>query len=330
MKRSTGKEQYLDAFFAVSPLMLFPGASADFQVWLRQGSDFVLYTRGRDGFTRQHRRKLHENGVNEVYVHVGQREVFRRYVEENLGQVLANDEAPMELRAQVLYDASLDIAKDVFENRLPEQPDDQHFQRIMALVSSCTDFLAKQDSLKSLAAMISHDYQTYSHSINVMIFALAMLERYNLDRDRMIEIGLGSLLHDVGKTGIPAKVLQKPGRLNSDEWSLVQRHPTRGVAMCARIPLSQLTIHCIMFHHERMDGKGYPAGLAGDKIPFEVRAVTLADVYDALTADRAYAEKVIPFQALRIMQDEMAGAFDPELYKQLVLVLSGAGITEPA
>ncbi len=327
MKHQAGKAQYLEAFFAVSPRMVFPGVSADFDLWLRRDDDYVLYARGREGFTRQHLREMRADGVAEVYIHQGQREVYQHYVQHNLGDVLSRDNAPMELRAQVLYDASVDIIRDVFENRLPQQPDDRHFERILSLVSSCTDFLAKQDSLKSLASMISHHYQTYSHSLNVMIFALAVLDHYDLDRDRMIEIGLGALLHDVGKTGIPPEVLGKPGRLDPEQWKQLKLHPTRGVAMCSRIPLSQLTIHCIMFHHERMDGQGYPAGLTGDKIPFEVRAVSLADVYDALTADRPYANRVTPFQALRIMQDEMAGAFDEQLYKRLVLVLSGAGIT---
>ena len=326
MSREPKKAATPPLFFAVSPLMLFPQTSGEFEVWLKQDDDFVLYTQGHDGFTDNHRQSLHDHGVEEVWVHTGQREVYQQYVEDNLGNLLNNQALPVKARAKVLYDASLEIVKDAFESRLPEQPDPRHFERIVSLVDSCTDFLARKDSLKNLSSMISHDYKTYSHSLNVMIFSLAILDSLELDRDRLIEVALGAILHDIGKTGIPREILDKPGRLNADEWDLMKRHPTRGVALCANIPLSQLSIHTIMFHHEHLDGKGYPAGLTGSKIPIEVRAVTLADVYDALTSDRPYANRVTPFQALRIMQDEMEEALDEELYKQLVVALSGAGI----
>lgn len=315
-------------FFSISPTMLFPFTSGDFDVWLKQDDEYLLYTRGREGFTDRHRLSLVEHGIDEVYVHTNERDDYKEYVQRNLGGILFNEAMPMEERSKVFYEVSVEIVRDAFENKLPSQPDDRQLKRILELVSRCTDFLARRDSLKSLAGMISHDYRIYSHSINVMIYTLAILDCQDLDRDRLIEVGLGAMLHDMGKTGIPREVLNKSERLNDDELALVQRHPARGVAICSRIPLSQATIHCIMFHHERLDGLGYPAGLEGDKIPLEVRALSLADVYDALTSDKPYAQRVTPFQALRIMKDEMKGAFDPLLYRRLLGVLSGAGIVE--
>ena len=79
-------------------------------------------------------------------------------------------------------------------------------------------------------------------------------------------------------------------------------------------------------HHEKLDGRGYPAGLSGEAIPVHARAVSLADVYDALTSRRCYADAVTPFEALRIMRDDMPGAFDMEVFRTLVMVLSGANI----
>ena len=104
------------------------------------------------------------------------------------------------------------------------------------------------------------------------------------------------------------------------------RSPALGARLCRPLALSRLALECILLHHEKLNGLGYPRGLSGDAIPVHARAVSLADVYDALTSRRVYADAVPPFEALRIMRHEMAGSFDLELYKRFVMLLGGAAL----
>ncbi len=94
--------------------------------------------------------------------------------------------------------------------------------------------------------------------------------------------------------------------------------------MCAHLPMTQNTINCILFHHEKLDGTGYPAGLKGDTIPLPVRIISMADIYDALTTARPYAEAMPPYEALTLIRHEMREEVDMNIFKRFVAVLSGA------
>lgn len=313
-------------YFAVPPLMLFAGTSGEFSVYLRVRERYILYAGPRETFTQAHKERLHETGVKRVYVLAEHREAYERYLEENLGAVLADDGLPVTERASVFYDVSLNIVREIFDSRLPGGLDSPQVRRLMGFVRKGIRFLAVDDALKSLASLIGHDYQTYSHSVHVFVYSSAILRALDYSDEELMEAGLGAMLHDMGKCHIPRSVLNKKGRLSPQEWDLIRTHPAKGVALCANVPVSQTAINTVLLHHERVDGSGYPSGIKGHQIPLHVKAATVADVYDALTCERPYAPKVSPFEALTIMRDQMTGHFDHQVYKRLVLVLSGADI----
>lgn len=313
-------------YFPVSPLLLFPRTKGKFGVYVRINDQYRLYAHPDEPFSEDQRRKLYENGVTEVYVLGKQRRQFQNYLETHLGGVLDNDNLPMKERSKVFYSVSVSILRDTFDSRLPGTLDKERFERIFDLVTASTRFLMKGGSIKSLAKLISHDYQTYSHCVHVFVFTCAILQTFGMEEETIAQAGVGAMLHDIGKTVIPKEILGKNGSLTIKERELVQTHPAKGVALCTQMPLSQEAINVILFHHEKMDGAGYPAGLEGDAIPLAVKAAALADVYDALTSDRPYAQACTPFEALRTIRDDMTDHFDPEVLKRFVMVLSGAAV----
>jgi HD-GYP domain-containing protein (c-di-GMP phosphodiesterase class II) len=132
--------------------------------------------------------------------------------------------------------------------------------------------------------------------------------------DSAHEIGLGALIHDVGTIGMPAAVLEKPGRLTPDEWLSVRRHPLRGLELLASSPAFRGNVsEVVSQHHERTDGSGYPGGLRGDAICAAARLVALADVYDAMTSDRPYRAAAPPARAIRWILGRAGRQFDPEI-----------------
>ncbi|NJB67568.1 putative nucleotidyltransferase with HDIG domain [Desulfobaculum xiamenense] len=316
-----------DSYIAVSPLMIYPGCMGRFSVYLRQADGYVLYASGEECFTERHRRALYDHGVTEVFIRASQAGHYHEYVERNLGTILMNETVPLPERAKLFHGVSLDIVKEAFETRLPDSvARKESFNRIIDFVNQGIQFLTLENSFKAVAQLVEHDYKTYAHCMHVFLYSTAILQSYGFDEELLVQCGLGAMLHDIGKTVIPENILNKPGALSSEERTIVNTHPVQGIGLCAQLPLSQTTYNCILFHHERMDGSGYPGGIRGYDIPIEARAVAIADVYDALTSDRPYAKAMNPFQVLRLMRDQMSNEIDLEMYKRFVQILSGADV----
>lgn len=325
MAEETEIPQAEDQYFKVSPLMLFPETHGNFPVYLRQDGQYVLYAGKSEMFTAQHKARLHEMGMREVFVLKGHRKRYDRYVEENLGAILGNEEVPMAERAQIFYGTSLELVKAALIESLPGSLPKGQLLQIQEFVRQTARFLSRKDALKSIGSLISHDFKVYRHSVNVFVFTTALLQTYDLDEKIMLECGVGAILHDIGKQKIPSDILDKPIGLSKAEAAVYQTHPIRGVAMVANLAVSGEVYNSILFHHERMDGSGYPSGLTGSDIPFLVRLLSVADRYESLVSGKPYREAMTPYQALRVISEREKTGFDAEIVKRLVLVLSGAG-----
>ncbi|MFH1061045.1 MAG: HD domain-containing phosphohydrolase [Pseudomonadota bacterium] len=313
-------------YFPISPLLLFPETRGGFGIYVKVKSRYLLYAHPEEAFTYEQQERLFANGVQEVYVLTAQREQFERYLEQHLGRMLLDDAVPMGERSRMFYSVSLNLIQEAFQHHLPGQGVSHSFDRVERFVRLGIKFLAQNGSLKSLAGLISHHYQTYSHCVHVFVYTTTVLQSMGQPEDLVVQAGLGALMHDLGKTLIPKNILNKSGKLTAEERMLIESHPLKGVALCTQVKLEQAAVHGILFHHERLDGQGYPTGLKGDGIPLSVRATSLADTYDALVSSRPYSPAKTPFEALSVMRESLGSQLDPEAYKNLVLVLSGADL----
>lgn len=139
-----------------------------------------------------------------------------------------------------------------------------------------------------IAATVAKDPYLRGHNRRVCELTVTIGEELGLSPSRLRAASYGALLHDIGKIGIPTAVLQKPGRLSDEEFAVLKEHPMRGWHIVSQTPSLREAAPAIRWHHERLDGSGYPDGLAGEDIPIEARIVAVADVWDALTSDRVY------------------------------------------
>ncbi|MEO6527072.1 MAG: HD domain-containing phosphohydrolase [Gemmatimonadaceae bacterium] len=163
----------------------------------------------------------------------------------------------------------------------------------------------------------SKDHYTQGHCVRVADLACALWSRAaEGDSTSLFWFRIGVLLHDVGKLMVPAEVLNKPGKLNAEEWALVRRHPSAGVELLADIEFPWDVRPIVQSHHEKWDGSGYPHGLAGEAIPLTARVVCIADVYDALTSRRSYKEPFTHEMAMEVMRKQIGLGFDPALFAQ--------------
>ncbi|OEH93962.1 HD-GYP domain-containing protein [Bacillus solimangrovi] len=170
------------------------------------------------------------------------------------------------------------------------------------------------EAISLMSDVYSYDNYIFSHSLNVTIYSLALAYQLKLSPRELEEIGIGAMLHDVGKMMVPIEILTKPGRLTDEEFVEMKNHAEYGFNILRKVPtLSLVTAHCAYQHHERIDGSGYPRGLKGRDIHYYSRIIAVADVYDAVTSNRVYRRAMLPHEGLEILYAGSGTQFDKEL-----------------
>lgn len=153
---------------------------------------------------------------------------------------------------------------------------------------------------------------TFRHSTNVAMYAVRMAEEMGLDDADLRRLHLGGLLHDIGKLGISSRILEKPGRLDDDERKEIERHPLHTWAILSRVGAFQGFARMSALHHEKLDGSGYPWGVGANELEPAARILAVADIYEALTADRPYRAGMTPPDALAILRRDAGPRLCPE------------------
>jgi len=177
-------------------------------------------------------------------------------------------------------------------------------------------------------AMEAKDSYTHGHTQRVAGLAVAIGRTLRLSSEELRTLNRASLLHDIGKIGVPDAILQKPGRLTADEFGMIREHPLRGFAMVEKVPSLHDALGGIRSHHERLDGSGYPDGLMGDAIPLVARIIAVADTFDALTSPRPYRGPCSVDAALAIVDAESGLRLDTIVVMALHRVLGFTRFTQ--
>ncbi|MCL5061926.1 MAG: HD domain-containing protein [Nitrospiraceae bacterium] len=181
-------------------------------------------------------------------------------------------------------------------------------------------FLGTVTSLVS--AIDAKSKWTKGHSLRVADYAMKLGSRVGLKKDTLEKLQLAAILHDIGKIGTYEAILDKPGDLTSEEVELIHKHPSQGAEILMPLKSLRDIIPIMKHHHERYDGSGYPDGLAGDDIPLEARILAVADVYDAITADRPYRIAMTRETAIDELKSGAGAKFDPTLVRLFVDILN--------
>jgi HD-GYP domain-containing protein (c-di-GMP phosphodiesterase class II) len=173
-----------------------------------------------------------------------------------------------------------------------------------------------------VSAIDSRDRYTCGHSERVALFAKRLAVAHGLSRNSQERIYLAGLLHDIGKIGISDAVLNKEGPLTAAEFDEIKRHPQLGWNILQGIDQFASILPAVLHHHERMDGRGYPAGLASYEIPFDARLLAVVDAFDAMTSDRPYRQGMPVEKALELLADGAGTQWDPDLVDTFMNILS--------
>lgn len=197
---------------------------------------------------------------------------------------------------------------------------DLNTSELKNVVEDITEQLVlNEDVLLNLVSLKSTSNYTYEHSVNVSVICIALGKILGYSKNELFKLGMGGMLHDVGKTLIPEEILNKPDRLTDHEYQIIKKHPELGFNYLQKIdsisPLSRIVVYS---HHERVDGSGYPRGLKGDEIHEFARVAAIADVFDALTSDRVYRDKWPTYKAAEYIMNNTEKLFDYQLVKKFL------------
>ncbi len=200
-----------------------------------------------------------------------------------------------------------DTINDIVTKNAPIQPEELLVHAAGLIDSSQTTY----HLFDMLHNMREFDDSTFTHSLNVALICRVFGKWLHMPEDDLDVLTLSGLLHDIGKLTTPGEILTKPGRLTTAEYQVMKDHVKNGYAYLKNQPIDPRIKEACLFHHERCDGSGYPFGLSGNKIPEFARIVSIADVYDAMTAKRVYRGPICPFKVIKFIEDEGYNKYDP-------------------
>jgi len=198
---------------------------------------------------------------------------------------------------QIVLILSSQVVASLENSALYENLRENYFRTIQALV----------------AAVEAKDPYTRWHSTNVAKYAVAFARDMGMKPTQLEEIHIAAILHDMGKIGISEVIISKPTNLSREEFDIMKDHPAHGIRILEPIGFSSAIIDAIFQHHERFDGKGYPRGLAGEKISLAARILSVADTIDAMISERPYRGRISIQDVLRELERESGGQFDPRV-----------------
>ena len=290
-----------------------------FDVHIRTAADQppVLYRDRNLVFTSEALARIADHKHEHIFIPSGQDAAYRKYVEEHLDTILSDPNVSVAAKSEVVYSTAQSLVSDV----LKEPRSQELLMRSRSLVSATTKFLtAEHTAFQHLLPLVSYDYYTYTHSVNVFVFSMSLAQRVGFTDQKLLEeFGEGALLHDIGKSQIDPEIVNCRGKLNDEQWKQMRKHPVYGYDLLSdHDKLGELALSVGRHHHEKIRGGGYPDDLVGKRIAPLVRVSTIADIFDALTTRRSYKPALESYKALRLMQDEMSKDLDPDYFRVFV------------
>ena len=311
--------------FHPAPLVtLVPEKGAHFDLFLAipspTGQRYVLYKSSEIDLSLENCRYLQDRGVKNLYITDEDAPRYFEFVDRNLTERLTSEKTSPQEKSEILYTTTSSLVQATFTR--PDSPVLMKTNR--TLVEHTMKVLVAEPAVfRTLVSTFANDYTLYTHSVNVATLATGiLLETKIAEHDKVPDIAMGFLLHDIGKTRVPSEILGKTGILTKQELQEIEQHPVYGVdLMQAHESIGPKALDIILAHHEKLDGSGYPYRQTSDRISFETRICSAADIYDALTSNRPYKRAMGAFETIQLIMNHMSHELDKDIVSILIHLL---------
>ncbi len=300
--------------YVAAPIEVLAAPAPAYEVYLpgRGGQELVLYRGRHVAVEPADIEHLRGRGIERVFLMERDLPAFRHQLRE---RVLHADVSPVSRAAAALF-----LARSALQDAYSSPKCERLIQASRELAEDITRHLSDESlRIPELLGLLEHDYQTYTHACNVSVYGVLLARRLGISNTvELEEIAAGGLLHDLGKRAVPARLLNKRGKLTDEERELVCRHPADGYRELVDHPeISWGMLMMVYQHHERFDGSGYPAAILADEIHPWARICMVADVFDALTSERPYRQALPVRDVCRTLRRQADKWFDVEIVECL-------------
>lgn len=307
-------EVHNDNFLKVRLNSLNPLEPIPFDLYVLINNKQILYTRKGDKIAADKLDKFENKAPDAFFIKAAERPTYKKYIHD----VLKNGKLDAKAKAVILRESSLTLIEELFES-----PDiERALKESKVIIGEFVDLMGEEPSaMAHLIGLSSHDFYTYTHSLDVGIYSLGLAQVAGFNKAELQLMGEGSLFHDIGKRQVDVNIICKDGPLDDVEWAQMQKHPQFGLQILNEHQVSEAIKACCFEHHESMVGNGYPQQLQAHEIHPMAKIVALCDTFDALTTQRSYNKPMVPKAALEFMTTKLSGRYDPDFLKAMNEVL---------
>lgn len=307
-------EKHSDSFVKVRVNSLNHKEAIPFDIYVRIQEKQILYVRAGDKFTSEQLAKFENKGQDSLFIKAGDRQNYKKYVH----QQLRNGRLDAAQKAIMLRESSLALIEELYES-----PDIENaLKESSEIITEFVDLMGNEpDAMAHLIGLSSHDFYTYTHSLDVGVYSLGLAKVMGFTPKDLQLMGEGALFHDIGKRNVSVDIICKNGPLDEIEWAQMQKHPEYGLKILTDHNAHDALIACCFEHHESVAGNGYPQALSAKEIHPMAKIVALTDTFDALTTQRSYNKPMSPSAALEFMRTKLAGRYDEDMLRAMYEVL---------
>lgn len=297
---------------SVATLISSKDIGVDLYLRSNDAGDLKLYRDASFPLRPQDLERLRNRGIKQLYILSQSREKYQSYLRSIASP--DGDGPSVDLGARVA--AVNEVVRDVLEADFKSNDDQTIIASATELGAMTADVISHDEfAAADMLRVLHHDYATFTHSANVSFYASMLAKELGLSSQDIQAIAAGGLLHDLGKLEIDERILCKPGKLDDREFRIIRAHPVTGFRRLAfREDLDFGQLMMVYQHHERIDGRGYPAGVPGDEIHLWAKICAVVDVYEALTSHRPYRSPLPRRRVLEIQARDCGTAFDAEIF----------------
>jgi len=313
----------MDQYTAIARNALVDDTKIDFDLFLKNDiggqSRYVLFCHSNEHFTSERREQLLSRNIQTFYISSKDTSKYFQYQENNLKNIVEDSHKSSFEKSSTLYQVAKNLTNDILED-----PRSGHnIERATEWVgSTVSHIIQNENTFSGLFQVTSHDYHTFTHSVNTSVIGLLFGKYLSLLPHELECLGTGLLLHDIGKTALPPEIINKNGGLTSEEFNIVKKHPKEGLDLLEhKKNIDGLSLKVVIQHHENYDGTGYPYGIGGSDIHLFGHISRIIDAYDAMTSDRPYAVAMRPFDTLLAIKGESLKCYNQELLKEFICFL---------
>ena len=271
-------------------------------------------------FTKDIQKQIETLDITDVFVKLEDHDQYEKDTQNYLKKIVNDNNIPASLKSEILHEMAADVINDLLDGELNSKKIGQASDIVSDTVSL---ILSDTTAIKAMLKVTSHDYYTYTHSVNVSTYALGFGQYLKLKEEHLKVLGMAGIMHDVGKRKIPNEIINKNGKLTSQEFDLMKSHPTFGIEILTELgETNQLLLDIVEQHHEKLDGSGYPKGLKEEQIHIFSQIMSIADIFDALTTKRSYKDAMKSFEAFNIMHNHMKKELNQKLLRKFMEFMS--------